>query len=196
MTFTYRTFSLPTLLVGFALANGCGRTGMDQLASGSDTAGKATAGQTGSESGGAGGSASGLCGEALCLTSLFQTCVPEGSCSVQGGGSPSAVFSDACYSNGVTVFFLGTYNGPNGIRNLDVRRNGTLCYSIDELTQPSGAVSYVFNGANNQQVATGSADSGAGPVTVTCTDGKSATVSDACMNPTGDSSRCGSGTCP
>ena len=57
MTVTYRPLPLAALVVGFALASGCGRTEMGVLARASDNAGGTTAGQTGSESNGAGGGA-------------------------------------------------------------------------------------------------------------------------------------------
>ena len=191
---------------------------MGLLAHGSDNAGGAIAGRTGSESsgagggvggiaragaggfgvsnGGAGGGTSGVCGEAICLTSLFQTCVPEGSCSWHGGGSPSASFSDVCYSNGVTVSYFGTYKygASNVTASLTVARNGTLCYKIDTLS--GGDFSYVITDGNGQQVATGTADNKAGDITVTCNGSKPTTVSYACINPTGDSSGCDTGTCP
>ena len=176
---------------------------MDVRASVSDNAGRATGGRTGSESsgaggggaggigqagtggvstGGAGGGASGVCGEAICLTSLFQTCVPEGDCFARGGGSPSASFSDVCYSNGVTVSSFGTYTGvSNVIGSLTVSRNGTLCYKVEELSDDS--VSYVISDGNGQQVATGIPGNDVGSVTVTCNGSKPTTVGYACLYP-------------
>jgi hypothetical protein len=220
MTVTYRPLPLAALVVGFALASGCGRTEMGVLARASDNAGGTTAGQTGSESngagggagsggigqagagglavstGGAGGGASGICAEAPCLASLFRGCVPEGSCTVEGHSSPSAVFGTACYSNGVSVSTLATYSGSNSIGSVTVARNGLRCYSIDTSAPMSGnAVSYVFSDANGQQVATGTIVDKTGSVVVTCNGSTAATVSGACVHPAGDSSGCDMGTC-
>lgn len=221
MTFTGRALPLAALVVGFALANGCGRTEMGAIARASGNAGGTTAGQTPSESGGAGGEAgsggsgyagtgglavsaggagggaSGICAEAPCLASLFQDCVPEGSCTVEGHSSPSASVATACYSNGVTVFTLGSYSGSTSIGSVTVRRDGTLCYSIDMSVQMSGsAVSYVFSDANGQQVATGSTVDKTGSVVVTCNGSAATTVTGACVRRAGDSSGCEYGTCP
>jgi len=193
MTFTECRLPLATLVVGFALANGCGRTEMGTLVRGSDNAGGTTAGQTGSESGGA----SGVCAEAPCLASLFQDCVPEGRCSAESHASPSATFNTACYSNGVAVSSLATYSGSNVIGSVTVARNGTRCYSIDTSGPISGsAVSYVFSDANGQQVATGTTVDKTGSVVVTCNGSTATTVSGACAHPSGDSSGCVMGTCP
>ena len=221
MTVTYRPLPLAALVVGFALASGCGRTEMGVLARASDNAGGTTAGQTGSESNGAGGGAgsggigyagagglavstggaaggaSGVCAEAPCLASLFQDCVPEGRCSVEGHLSPSATANTTCYSNGVAVSSLTTYSGSNVIGSVTVARNGTPCYSIDTSVPMSGsAVSYVFSDANRQQVATGTTVDKTGSVVVTCNGSTATTVSGACVHPTGDSSGCDMGTCP
>ena len=184
ITPTFRTFLLATLVVGFALASGCGRTAMDVLAVASNDAGGADHGT------------SGVCGEAFCLTSLFQTCVPEGDCFVQGGGSPSASFSDICYSNGITVFTEGTYNytNSNAVGTVTVSRNRALCYNID--TFEGGAVSYVITDGRNQQVATGIPGNDPRNVIVTCNGSSPTTVSYACLNPTFDSSKCTLHACP
>jgi hypothetical protein len=221
MTFTDRPLPFAALVVGLALASGCGRTEMDVLASASDNAGGTTAGQTASESSGAGGGAggggigyagaggsdvssggasggaSGVCSQAPCLASLFQDCVPEGRCSVEGHSSPSAAFNTACYSNGVTVSTLGTYSGSTSIGSVTVRRNGTPCYEIDTSWETSAsAVSYVFRDANGQQVATGTTTvDNTGTVLVTCNGSTATTVSGDCAT-TGYSSGCDMGTCP
>jgi hypothetical protein len=205
---------LATLGVGFAMANGCGRTEMDRPAVASSSAGSTTIGGTASSTGGmsssggasvggaggnggaAGGGASGVCGEAGCLTSLFQDCVPEGNCFAQGGGGPSARSTDICYSNGVRVFYVGAYNssGNNVIKTLTVRRNGSLCYEMK--TTSGGDVSLVVSDGKGQQVATGTAENDAGPVTMTCNGGRPTTVGKACLPSAGDSQACTLQACP
>ena len=217
MTLPNLPLPLAVLVAGFALASGCGRTEMDLLFHVSDNAGRATGGRTGSESmgaggggaggigqggsggvstGGAGGGASGICGEALCLTSLFQTCVPEGDCYAMGGGSPSAVFGNTCYANGVTVSYYGSYKygASNVTGSLTVSRNGTLCYEIDELSDDS--VSYVISDGNGQQVATGIPGNDAGSITVTCNGSKPNTVEYACLYSAENSGDCTLAACP
>ena len=221
MTFADCPLPLATLVVGFALANGCGRTEMGALVRGSDNAGGMTAGQTGSESGGpgggagsggigyagagglavsaggAGGGTSGICAEAPCLAALFQDCVPEGSCTVEGHLDPSASVATACYLNGVAVSSFATYSGSNLTGSVTVARNGTPCYSIDTSAAMSGsAVSYVFSDGKGQPIATGTTVDKTGSVVVTCNGGSAATVSGACVHPNGDSSGCNMGTCP
>jgi hypothetical protein len=160
-----------------------------------------TAGPTGADAAidSEAGAALGTCAEALCLASLLQTCLPGGSCSVFGGGSPSAAFTDICYSNGVYVFHVGEWNGSNAvISDLGVRRNGVLCYEI-VMTDPTAGVtiSYVVTGPDGQPVATGIADkSNSSVVTLTCNGSPPITVSAACLDPTFDTSGCDSGTCP
>ncbi len=214
-----RTLHLAKLVVGFALAIGCGRTEMGVLARAADSG--ASAGLAGSESGGAGGTggaggivqtggsgvevgtggsggvASGTCAEATCLTSLFQACVPEGSCSVQGGGSPSASFNTGGYANGVTVSYLGSYSGTNLTDSLTVRHNGVLCYSIDTATpMDSNAVTYVVRGASGEEVATGALVDKTGTVSVTCKGSQPTPVGATCLKPVADNSGCELGTCP
>ena len=179
MTFTDRPLRLATLVVGFALASGCGRTEMGVLARG------------------AGGGASGICAEAPCLASLFQGCVPEGSCTWEGGSSPGGRGIATCYSNGVSVSDMELYNGPIATGSVTVARNGTPCYSIDTSAAMSGsAVSYVFSDGKGQPIATGTTVDKTGSVVVTCNGGSAATVSGACVHPNGDSSGCNMGTCP
>ena len=170
---------------------GCGRTEMETLVRVADSGGSATS------TGGAGGAPSGPCGEATCLTSLFQTCVPEGSCSVQGGASPSASYSTGCYANGVTVSYVGSYNGAGVTRNQTVRHNGVLCYIIEEtLPTNANAVTYVVRGANGEDVATGTTADKSGTVPMACVGSQPTPVSALCLNPLGDNSACISGTCP
>jgi len=140
---------------------------------------------------------SGPCGEATCLTTLFQTCVPEGDCTAQGAGSPSAVFSARCYENGVQVSVTGIGTGAGTSSDLSVMRDRTTCYAVKGWA-PTGAsgMSYTITGANGEQVATGMTADKSGFVTVTCNGGSPVTVSAACLDsPVGPSS-CGSGPCP
>jgi len=223
MTVIYRPFAgalAVAALLGFALANSCGRTEMDLLANVSGNAGWAAGGQTGSgsrgagdggavgtsqavvggsgvSSGGAGGGASEVCGEALCLTALFQTCVPEGNCFARGGGGPSASFTDTCYSNGVTVSYFGSYKygASNVVGSVTVTQNGTPCYEIDTLSD--GATSYVISDGSGKQVATGIPGNEVGSVTVTCNGSKPTTVDYACLGPANrDANECTLDTCP
>jgi hypothetical protein len=196
-----RTLAPAKLVVGFALAIGCGRTEMGVLARAADSG--ASAGWAGSESGGTGGTggsggvSSGTCAEATCLTPLFQACVPEGSCSVQDGGSPSASFNTGCYANGVTVSYLGSYSGTNLTDSLTVRRNGVLCYSIDTSTpMDSNAATYVVRGASGEEVATGALVDKTGTVSVTCKGSQPTPVGATCLKPVADNSGCEPGTCP
>ncbi|HEX7596801.1 MAG TPA: hypothetical protein VF518_01230, partial [Polyangia bacterium] len=160
-----------------------------------------TAGPTGTDaaSDSGDGAALGTCAEALCLASLLQTCLPGGSCSVFGGGSPSAAFTDICYSNGVFVSQVGEWNGSNAVvSDLGVQRNGVPCYEI-KITDPTAGVtiSYVVTGPDGQPVATGMADkSNPSVVTLTCNGSPPVTVSATCLDPTFDTSGCVSGTCP
>ncbi len=170
---------------------GCGRTEMETLVRVAGSGGSDTS------TGGAGGAVSGPCAEATCLTSLFQTCVPEGSCYLQGGASPSASYNTGCYANGVTVSYLGSYNGSNVTRNLTVRRNAVLCYSIDESTPTNAnAVTYVVHGADGEEVATGTTADKSGTVPMACNGGQPTPVSVLCLSPVGDNSACNLGTCP
>jgi hypothetical protein len=209
-----RTLLLAELLVGFALAIGCGRTEMGTLVRGADggggaggiagagsgggVGGSAATGSGGApaSTGGTGGGAAGPCGQAVCLTLLFQTCVPDGTCVAQGGGSPDTSFSTACYANGVTVSTMGGWNGTNLFGRLAVAQSGVACYTIDS-SSPSagGGNSYVVTDASGGQVATGTADPSTGSVTVTCNGGMPTPVSEACLKPVGDSSTCVPGGC-
>jgi hypothetical protein len=209
-----RSLLLAELLVGFALAIGCGRTEMGTLVRGADGGGgaggiAATGGgggaggiaATGSggapaSTGGTGGSASGPCGEATCLTLLFQTCVPEGSCSVQSGGSPNASFATGCYANGITVSMVGGWNGTNMFGSLAVGHRGVACYAINSSSPSSGGGNlYVVTDASGGQVATGTTDPSTGSITVTCNGGKPTPVREACLKPVSDSSTCVPGQC-
>ncbi len=210
----FRTLLLAELLVGFALAFACGRTEMGTLVRGADNgggaggiAGAGSGGGVGgsdatgsggapASTGGTGGGAAGPCGEALCLTLLFQTCVPEGSCAAQGGGSPDTSFSTACYANGVTVSRAGGWNGTNLFGSVAVGRSGVPCYAINSSSPGSGdGNSYVVTDASGGQVATGTTDPNTGFVIVTCNGGKPTPVSGACLYPFADSSACVPGGC-
>ena len=186
-----RTILLAGMFFGVAMMIGCGRTEMTTLV------GVAGSGGSDTSTGGAGGAASGPCGEATCLTSLFQTCVPEGSCSAQGGASPSAAFNTGCYANGVTVSYLGSYSGSNVTDNLTVRRNGVLCYTIDTSTSPNtSAATYMVHGADGEEVANGATADKAGAVAMACKASQPTLVNAACLSPVGDNSSCHLGTCP
>jgi len=142
-----------------------------------------------------GGVAAGPCSEVSGLASLFQTCVPQGSCTVHGGSSPSASFNTGCYANGVGVSNVGSYSGSDVTSSLSVRRDGVLCYSIDTSTPTNAsAIEYVVRGANGEAVATGTTVDKSGSVTVTCTGSKPTSVSRTCLEPVGDNSGCDPGT--
>jgi hypothetical protein len=217
MTLSNRPLPLVALVVGLAWASGCGRTPMELLVSGSENPGGAIGGGTGIESSGAGGGGaggigqagtggvstggadggvSGICGEARCLATLFQTCVPEGDCRSQGGGSPSAVFSNTCYSNGVTVSYYGSYKygASNLVGSLTVNRKSALCYKIEEFSDD--VVSYVVSDGNNQQVATGIPGSDVESIIVTCNGSKPTTVDRACLFSAENPSECTLEICP
>ena len=200
-----RTLLLAKLVVCLAWAAACGRTEMGMLvhAPGSGGVGgmipmgvgglEASAGGAG----GSGGATSGPCAGATCLTELFQTCVPEGGCSVQGGASPSASFNNACYANGVTVLNEGGYNGPNTTRKLVVGRNGIVCYRIEmSISANASAVNYVVLDARGDEVATGSSLDKAGSVAITCKGGTLTPILAACLETVGDTSRFDPGSCP
>jgi hypothetical protein len=196
-----------TLGVGLVWAMACGRTEMGVSVQGADSGAGGSGGAGGSvptgtggadaSAGGADGMASGPCGAATCLASLFQTCVPEGRCSVHGGSSPSAAFSTICYANGVTVSYQGSGTGSGSSRDLTVRRNGVLCYLVKGWA-PANASGYTYSiaGPGGEVVATGATADKAGSITVTCKDTKSTTVSYACLFPDRDTSSCDLDTCP
>jgi hypothetical protein len=97
----------------------------------------------------------------------------------------------------VTVAYIGSYNGPDTTRNLTVRRNGVLCYSIDESTPTNtNGTKYVVRGANGEEVAAGALVDKSGSVTVTCHGGQPTPVPGACLRPVGDNDTCEPGTCP
>jgi hypothetical protein len=179
------------MVLGAVLAIACGRTELEALVRPAASAG-ADAG-----TGGAGVVVSGPCAEATCLASLFQTCVPDGLCYVQGGASPNAVYNAVCYANGVSVSYVGSYNGPDVTRKLTVSRNGLLCYGIDESTPMyTNGATYAIRGADGQEVATGALVDKSGSVTVTCTGGRPVSVPSVCLRPMPDNDGCAPGTCP
>jgi hypothetical protein len=188
-----RTLLLSGMLVGVALAIACGRTEMETLVRAAASSG--TDAST-TSSGGTGDAASGPCAEATCLTSFFQTCVPEGSCYLEGGGTATTSDNTACYANGVTVSYVESYDGPNVTRNLTVRRHGVLCYSIDDSTPTNtNGTRYVVRGADGEEVATGALVDKSGSATVTCTGGQPTAVPGACLRPVGNNDACTPGTC-
>jgi hypothetical protein len=171
-----RKFPLILVPVGLVFIAGCGRTELGvsvHVAAGEVDAAKA---------------ASGPCGEATCLTSLFRTCVPEGSCTLGGAGGPHTSVSFMCYSNGVKVTSQGGWNGTNVYRELTVRRDDTTCYDVVAAESPSGeGTTYVITGPGGKQVATGTTDLGTKAITVTCTGAKPTVINDACLQPVEDS---------
>lgn len=213
-----RTPLVAMLLVGFVWASSCGRTGMDTPGRGTSKAPGLDGGSGGSGSGGtlapggggfaastsgAGGTSgstgasSGPCGEATCLTSLFQTCQPAGSCTATGGGGPHTSVSTTCFANGVIVSWINGWDGVSSVRgSLTVRRNGANCYAI-EWSQGNTVTSYVVTDASGHQVAVGAREPGATATTVTCEGGRPTSVSEACLSPISiDASKCDSGACP
>ena len=202
----FRILSLAVLAALLAGVTACGRTEMGVLVHAADRGGAggiaATGGGGGWDAsaggaGGAGGDAFGPCAEATCLTSLFRTCVSEGSCSVQGGSSPSASFNAACYANGVTVAYEGSYSGANTTRKLVVGYNGTICYRIDMLIAAnSSAITYVVRDSGGDEVAAGATADKTGSVAMTCKGGTPTLVGAACLESVGDNSGCAQGTCP
>jgi hypothetical protein len=171
-------------------------------------AGGTTVPSTGGTIGGTGGAVAGTggvvastgdagstepCGAATCLTALFQTCVPDGSCVQYGGGSPSAVFSDTCYANGVNVFTQGSYLGSY----VSVQRAGLGCYTIKWRSETNAsAVSYTIIDGTGQEIATAVTADKEGNLTVTCKGGQPTTVSGACLDAPRGSATCVPGECP
>jgi hypothetical protein len=140
---------------------------------------------------------SGPCGQATCLTVLFQTCVPEGDCTIQGGGSPSAVFWSSSYENGVQVSSVGSGTGAGSSRDWSVRRDQAPCYAVKGW-QPFGAsvMAYTITGSSGETIATGETTDKPGMVTVTCTGGEPILVNSTCLEPHWDTSSCTSGGSP
>jgi hypothetical protein len=169
-------------------SGGTGSGGLSTVGSGGTTAG----------TGGIGGTAAGPCSQAMCLTALFQTCIPDGACAVHAGGSPSAVFNDICYANGVTVLRVGSYSGPNTTDSLSVARNGVRCYSIEQLIPPGASSgSFVITDGNGNEIATAVvADKATDTVTVTCKGQSTVTVAGACLHPVNASPTCTLNECP
>jgi hypothetical protein len=179
------------MVLGVALAIGCGRTEMETLARAAGSGG-ADASSSRAED-----AASGPCGGATCLASLFQTCVPEGSCSVQSSESAGTYFTIVCYANGVTVSQVESDGATEMTGDLTVRRDGALCYSIASSTPVnSNGTVYVVRNANGEQVATGALVKKDGTVTVTCNGGQPTPVSSACLLPIGYHRACAPGICP
>ena len=188
---SFRTLILSQAIAGYVSMLGCGRTEMGTSAVG-------TGGESGGGgAGGAGATLSGPCGEATCLVSLFQTCVPEGNCVISGGGSPSAAFSTSCYENGVTVSRVGSGSGTITTDKLTVHRDGRLCYSVERSSPVNAsATDYAVLGPDNEKVAVGTTVDKSGHLTLTCVGGQPTTISEACLRPVGDTPACVSGICP
>jgi hypothetical protein len=203
-----RLLSLAIATLTFVLLAGCSDNDLDigvmDAATGSGGAvggsgGTGSGGTSGpSSSGGTGGTAAGPCGQATCLTALFQTCIPDGACALHGGSSPSAVFSDVCYANGVTVQTVGSYTGPNTTSALSVGRNGSRCYRIEQSIPPgasSGPI-VITDGSGNEIATAVGADKTTGAVTVTCKGQSPVTVGGACLDPVNTSPTCTLDECP
>jgi hypothetical protein len=146
-----------------------------------------------------GQSLSGPCGEATCLIDLFQTCVPEGSCSAYGSGALGYLWLATCYANGVEVdtTVSDTDAGTGRIETWRAMRgrDRTLCYAVNGAAPTGSSMTYTITGANGEQVATGISSDQPGFVTVTCNGGQPTMVSNTCLEappPTG----CSSGGCP
>lgn len=191
-----RSWTLTALLLALA----CGRTGLGTAQHGpGGTHGPGVADTGGStvSSGGTAGAASGPCGEATCLTSLFQTCVPAGSCAKSGTGGPSAVVSNICYANGVTVSYVGGLNGTDVVTTLTVSRDGTPCYAIKATSgSTSSAFTYVISGPN-LEVATAVTADKEGSIAVTCHGQEPILTNFTCLHPvTNSPDNCDLATCP
>jgi hypothetical protein len=176
--------SLIGALVGLALLPACGRTELFPSVRRAPASDGGTASDT--------AAFSGPCRAATCLTTLFQTCVPRGSCTAFGTGSPSASVGQRCYANGIFVSRQGGWNGTNVYRDLTVSRDGSLCYRISETDAPSGrGADYVITGAGDKRVASGSLHPETGTLSVTCEGGSPAEISEACLQPVdSDDSEC------
>jgi hypothetical protein len=171
------------VLVGVAVLVGCGRTELDSLVRSAGGTDGATA-----SVGDAAAAPSGPCGEATCLTSLFRSCIPEGSCTLSGAGGPHTTVSYLCYANGVKVTRMSGWNGTNVYRDLTVRRDDALCYNVTASESPSGGgTTYVITGPGGQLVATGTTEPATGAITVTCTDGAPVAISGVCLQPVDES---------
>jgi hypothetical protein len=182
------------------LALACGRTGLgtaQQNAGGNHGPEVADAGGAPTSTGGTTGTSSGPCGEATCLSSLFATCVPAGSCARHGAGSGNASALDACYANGITLRYVGGWNGKNVTTELIVSRRGVSCYTISSIDgATSSSISYVISGPSGQVATAVTADK-AGAISVTCQGGKPVLAEGACLRPVStDVSGCDLEECP
>jgi hypothetical protein len=139
----------------------------------------------------------GPCGKATCLTALFSTCRPEGSCTFRGAGSPSAVFGMSCYGNGVEISSGGSGTGAGSSSDLAVSQDRVLCYKVKGW-KPTGVsvMTYDISGANGELIATGATTDQPGFVTVTCKNGEPTTVSYTCLEPPVGTESCTYGDCP
>ena len=191
-----RSWTLTALLLALA----CGRTELGTAqrgAGGTHGPGVADTGGLPVSSGGSAGAASGPCGEATCLTTLFQTCVPAGSCAYQGAGGPSAVAYYACYVNGVSVGHINEWNGTNVVSTLTVLRQGAQCYTIKETSGgTSSASTYVISGRSGEVATAVTADK-AGNIVVTCHGQPPILTNFTCLSPvTTSSDSCDRDACP
>jgi len=195
-----RYWPLTALVLALPATLACGRTRLETARQGAGgTRGPAVANTGGATAGngGAAGTASGPCGEATCLSLLFQTCVPAGSCTEQGAGGPSATAVHDCYANGVTVSHVGGWNGTNVITTLTVSQQGAPCYTIKSTSGTTeSATRYEISGPSGEAATAVTADK-AGAISVTCQGSQPVLVDHACLAPvsTGNDD-CDLGTCP
>ena len=144
----------------------------------------------------AAGAASSPCGEATCLATLFESCVPAGRCASKGAGGPHTSVSTVCYENGVSASSTNGWDGIDSVRgSLAVRRSGSDCYQIT--WRSNATTSYIVTDASGRQVATGVAAPDGSTVVVTCTNGNPIAVSADCLSPLPNNlDGCDLGTCP
>jgi hypothetical protein len=195
-----RSWTLTALFLALPATLACGRTGLgtsQQGTGGSHGASGADTGGATASTGGAAGAVSWPCGEATCLSSLFQTCVPAGSCAQQGAGGPSATALRACYANGVTVSYVGGWNGTNVTTTLTVSRQGAPCYAIQSVSGTTeSATRFVISGPSGEVATAVTADK-AGSISVTCHGREPVLVDHTCLAPVSTSpDHCDPGTCP
>ena len=194
------SWPLTALFLALPATLACGRTGLgaaQQGAGGIHGPSVADTGGSPASTGDAAGAASGPCGEATCLSSLFPTCVPAGRCTEQGAGGPSAVAFQACYANGMTVSYVGGWNGTNVTTTLTVSHQGAPCYTVKSTSGTTeSAIHYVISGPSGDVATAVTADK-AGSISVTCQGRQPVLVNLDCLSPVSTSADdCDRGTCP
>lgn len=188
-----RKLGMIVVLAVAGLAVACGGSSSASGDSGADGATQGTAGAGGSggtagAGGGAGGGTSGSCNAPSCLTSLYSSCEPSGTCVSQTDTTTFA--TNSCYSNGVKEIMTIALSGIA----ITYKKGTSTCYSIN--IDSTGAIS--FKNAAGSVVATGTYDSTTTATTVTCTGGQAVTVNSSCDSSTmGGTSApdCTQGTC-